>query len=159
MPDSCLITSAKLGQFVKVMPHCSLSTEIKKQDNPQRTKSRCEKSKRDNSLTSHHKQQKDRYYPMSCLRRPHTESVGTSVFVLQNRLQSGFKRRPRPAEPKVPRYVNRIRLFLKLTQVISTKHLFKWTLLELPSFDRFLNTSQTSRTTGNHWTHHSTFSH
>jgi len=39
---------------------------------------------------------------MSCLRRPHTESVGTSVFILQNRLQSGFKRRPRPAEPKVP---------------------------------------------------------
>lgn len=30
---------------------------------------------------------------------------------------------------------------------------------QLPSFDMFLNTSQTTRATGNHWTHHSTFSH
>lgn len=30
---------------------------------------------------------------------------------------------------------------------------------ELPSFDMFLNTPQTTRATGNHWTHHSTFSH
>lgn len=52
----------------------------------------------------------------------------TSVFILQYRPQSGFKRRPRPAEPKVPGYVNRIRRFFyltKLTQVISTKHIFK----------------------------------
>lgn len=30
---------------------------------------------------------------------------------------------------------------------------------ELLSFDMFLSTSQTIRATGNHWTHHSTFSH
>lgn len=29
---------------------------------------------------------------------------------------------------------------------------------ELPSFDMFINTSQT-KSTGNHWTHHSTFAH
>lgn len=64
---------------------------------------------------------KRQYYPMSCLRRPYSVSVATSVFILQNRLQSGFKRRPRPAEPKVPRYVDRIRCFF-IPQTDSSKY-------------------------------------
>lgn len=75
------------------------------------------KNQRDKPL----KAAKRQYYPMSCLRRPHSVSVATSVFILQNRLQSGFKRRPRPAEPKVPRYVDRIRCFF-IPQTDSSKY-------------------------------------
>ena len=65
------------------------------------------------------------------VRRPHNQSVETSVFVPQNTIQSGFRRRPRPAEPKVPRYANPISwLWMKPPDTSHSNYLFKWTLLE-----------------------------